>query len=61
MEITTSITVPDFVYQFYQKVSEHLGDRTTEEIMASALFAYAGFVSEKIMEDGLLEDTTPLS
>lgn len=49
MEITTSITVPDYVYLFYQKVSQHLGDRNTEEIMASALLAYAGFLSEEVI------------
>lgn len=49
MEITVNITVPDFVYQFYAKVSSELGDRTTEEIMADALFMYAGMVSQEIL------------
>lgn len=51
MEIITTISVPDYVYQFYQKVSEHIGDgRTTEDIMSSALLTYAGFLSEEVIK-----------
>jgi len=49
MKITVNITVPDFVYQFYAKVSSDLGDRTTEEAMSDALFIYAGMVSQEIL------------
>lgn len=57
MEITTTITVPDYVYHFYERVSKEVGDRNTEEIMASALLAYAHFIATEVIE---LEDkTTP--
>lgn len=48
MDIPVTITVPDYVYAFYKKVSEQMPSRTVEEIMASALFRYAGIVAEEL-------------
>lgn len=56
MDVTTSITVPDYVYLFYQRVSREFGDRSTEEIMASALLAYAYHFSSEVL--GFKDDTT---
>jgi len=51
MKITVSVTVPDYVYLFYQKASETLPQRTPQELMAQALTLFAGTVSEKILLD----------
>ena len=48
MDIAVTITVPDYVYAFYKKVSEQMPSRTVEEIMACALFRYAGIVAEEL-------------
>ncbi len=48
MDISVTITVPDYVYAFYKKVSEQMSPHTVEAIMASALFRYAGIVAEEL-------------
>ena len=48
MDIPVTITVPDYIYAFYKKVSEQMPSHTIEEIMASALFRYAGIVAEEL-------------
>lgn len=56
MQITTSVTVPDYVYQFYAKVSAHLQQGSNEEMMSIALEQYAGMISLEIMKDKESED-----
>ena len=51
MGVTVTITVQDFVYDFYKKVAANMPPRTVEEIMASALFRYAGLVVEEMHLD----------
>ncbi len=48
MGVPITITVQDFVYDFYTKVADNMPHRTVEEIMASALFRYAGIVIEEM-------------
>lgn len=49
MKIVTNIAIPDFVYRFYMQVATDLGDRTPEDVMADALFTYAGLVAQDIL------------
>lgn len=51
MDVSVTVTVPDYVYAFYQKVSAQMSPCTVEEIMASALFRYAGIVVEELHLD----------
>lgn len=51
MDVTVAITVQDFVYDFYKKVADNMPPRTVEEIMASALFRYAGIVVKEMHLD----------
>ena len=53
MKITVSITLPDYVYLFYQKVAEELNAQTTEEIMSNTLTICAGTLSQDILKDKL--------
>lgn len=53
MKITVSVTVPDYVYLFYEKTSEELNLCTPQELMARALTLYAGTLSNKILRDKL--------
>lgn len=41
---TVELRVEDYLYAFYEKVAARAG-RTTEQVMADALFRFAGEVS----------------
>ena len=41
----TTITIPDYLYQFYQKVGQQAGGIPAEQVMADALFKLAGDLS----------------
>lgn len=51
MEITTSITVPDFVYFFYQKLATQVGNLTAEQAMAQALLVSAGSAAAEVIKN----------
>lgn len=51
MKITFSITVPDYVFLFYEKAATELGISKTEDLMAEALLRYAGQLSEEILSN----------
>lgn len=51
MEITTSVTIPDYVYLFYQKAADELHLRKTEDIMAQVLIQCAGHLSQEILKN----------
>lgn len=63
MKVVTNITVPSFVYQFYMKVANDLGNRTPEDVMADALFTYAGIVAQDVLKhnDPLAKKIVPLT
>lgn len=48
MEIAAKITVPDYIYRFYADASRCIHGRTPEDVMADALTAYAGMLSDEI-------------
>ena len=63
MDVLVRLTVPHYIYKFYANASRHVADSSTEDIMADALSAYAGLLSEDIakewergLPDGTLEE-----
>lgn len=51
MDILVKLTVPNYIYRFYREASQHVANCTTEDIMADALSAYAGLLSEEISKE----------
>lgn len=49
MKVVTTIAVPSFVYQFYMKAANEIGNKTPEDVMADALFTYAGMIAQDIL------------
>lgn len=56
MDILVKLTVPNYIYRFYEEASRHVANCTTEAIMADALSAYAGLLSEEISKERESED-----
>lgn len=50
MEISTTVTVPDYVYLFYRKLADQVGDVTVEQVMSRALLMYAGSTAAEVIE-----------
>lgn len=50
LKITTSVTVPDYVYDFYRNGAARLNRDTPEEIMEIALEQYAGMVAMELLK-----------
>lgn len=48
MDIMVKVTVPGYVYRFYEQAARHVANFTTEELMSDALSAYAGLLSDEI-------------
>ena len=49
MDVLVKLTVPNYIYRFYQQASSHIADGSPEDIMSDALCAYAGLL-DKDME-----------
>ena len=49
MELTTSVTVPDYVYLFYQKAAQEMHLSKAEDLMAVALLRCSQSLSEAIL------------
>ena len=48
MDVIIKLTVPNYIYRFYSDASRHVAGRSTEDIMADALCAYAGLLNEDV-------------
>ena len=48
MDIIVKLTVPNYIYRFYRDASQYVANGTAEEVMADALSAYAGMLSDEI-------------
>ena len=48
MDVMVRVKVPKYIYQFYENASAHVANCSAEDIMADALSAYAGLLSEDI-------------
>ena len=51
MDILVKLTVPDYVYRFYADASDYVFDCTAEDLMADALSAYAGLLSDAVSKE----------
>lgn len=45
-----TIAIDDYLYDFYKKVGESFGGRKPEQVMADALFKFAGELSQKALD-----------
>lgn len=45
MDIMVKLTIPGYIYQFYEQASRHIANGSAEQIMSDALSAYAGMLS----------------
>ncbi|MBR4290015.1 MAG: hypothetical protein IKT52_05170 [Oscillospiraceae bacterium] len=50
MKVTTTVTIPDYVYDFYKKGAEELKRETPESMMEIALEQYAGMVAKELLK-----------
>lgn len=50
MKVITSVTIPDYVYDFYKHGAMRLQRETPEEMMAIALEQYAGMVATELLK-----------
>ena len=48
MDILVRLTVPNYIYRFYSDSAQCIRDASPESVMADALSAYAGMISEDI-------------
>jgi len=51
VKIVTNLAIPDDVYLFYLKVSNHLENCTPEDAIVDALTRYAAMVSQEILQN----------
>lgn len=61
MRVSPTIELEDYVYLFYNRVSNEITHRSIEETIESALFAYAGFVADEMQRMGVVEKRPPES
>lgn len=50
MDKLVKIAVPNYVYRFYADASAHILNSSAEELMADALTAYAGLLSDNMLK-----------
>ena len=61
MDRLVKLTVPGYIYSFYQQASTHVANCSAEDIMSDALCAYAGLLSEEVAkkrEDSLTDNAS---
>lgn len=49
MDIHAQINIPEYVYNFYRDAARSIAGKTTEQIIADALTAYAAMLSKDVM------------
>ena len=50
MDILVKLTVPNYVYTFYDNAAEFIAETSAEKLMSDALTAYAGMISRDVAE-----------
>jgi len=50
MDILVKLSVPEFIYEFYDKAAKYVAGSAAEELMADALSAYAGIISKDVAQ-----------
>ena len=48
MDVIVKLTVPNYIYRFYRNSAQYISGSSPETVMADALSAYAGLLSEDI-------------
>lgn len=56
MEVKATVTVPQVIYDIYVEAAKNLGNYTVEQVMSSALHAYAQYLFEEMKASGELTD-----
>ena len=56
MDVKATITVPKIIYDIYADAAKRLGDYSVEQVMSSALHAYAQYLFEEMQASGELTD-----
>lgn len=51
MDIFVKLTIPNYIYKFYDNAARHIAGCNAEDIMADALSAYAGLLSDDIAKE----------
>ncbi len=59
MEMQVKLKVPKLIYDIYLSAAEQLDGYTVEQVMSSALHAYAQCLYEEMVADGELPVNTP--
>ena len=60
MNIDVTVSVPKLIYDIYADAAKKLGTYTVEQVMSSALHAYAQYLFEEMMSNSELpEETVP--
>ena len=50
MDVLVKLSVPNYVYHFYDRAAEHIAETSAEDLMADALSVYAGMISKDIAQ-----------
>ena len=56
MEVKETVTVPQMIYDIYVAAARDLGNYTVEQVMSSALHAYAQYLYEEMKANGELTE-----
>ena len=56
MDVTVKLTLPSYIYRFYQNSARHIRESSPEALMADALSAYAGLLSPDIARQRIQEE-----
>ncbi len=59
MKVLVKLTLPNYIYRFYRDASAHVDAATPEQVMADALSAYAGLLSEDVAKQRMEEVPQP--
>ena len=51
MDIIVKVSIPQYIYRFYKQASQHIANSSPEELMADALSAYAGLLSDQVAKE----------
>lgn len=58
MKVLVRLTVPNYIYRFYSDSAQCIRNASAESVMADALSAYAGMISEDIALQRTQEEPT---
>ena len=56
MDVKVTVTVPQLICDIYADAAKNLGNYTVEQVMSSALHAYAQYLFEEMKASGELTD-----